>query len=317
MTTIKFFPSLRNYTGHISISRNKKKSNIADFLSEWRADDDADDYFDLSKSNNYYRLNYSLITYLLINHQELFLNNFTKNELLNYLKDNMFYFKNSKIKEYEEYIEENDINKYIFFSEQLKNIQKLYKTILIKIPTCNSILTIHRDSKSRKKVEKIVLYRGFNYQRYEKILQDINIDSIITTETFLSTSIQKVVAIKFAYNYDDHNDINKHIVWKIIIEEDMFKIFNYTFISDEFNIEDDLLTLYLNSNIECEFILNMGAVLKCIAINACDFEGYYDLQYYEIPKKRYTEYTFKFMGWNNEYIDRVNNSINKCISYLK
>ena len=43
------------------------------------------------------------------------------------------------------------------------------------------------------------------------------------------------------------------IVWKIIIDEDMFDIFNYTFLSEPFNIHDNLETLFANGNIECEF----------------------------------------------------------------
>ena len=38
----------------------------------------------------------------------------------------------------------------------------------------------------------------------------------------------------------------------------MFDIFNYTFISERFNIYDNLETLLANQNIECEFLLNMG-----------------------------------------------------------
>ena len=127
------------------------------------------------------------------------------------------------------------------------------------------------------------------------------------------TTIQKLIAIKYDFNYD--NDVNKHIIWKIIIDRDMFDIFNYTFISEPFNIQDDIETLFANSNIECEFLLNIGALLKFIAINTYNFEGYY-IKGYNIPKKEYTEYTFKFIGWNNDYTDRIN-SLSKYINYLK
>ena len=43
-TTIQYFPSLRNYTNKITISRNRRPINVADFIYEWINDDDADDY---------------------------------------------------------------------------------------------------------------------------------------------------------------------------------------------------------------------------------------------------------------------------------
>lgn len=38
---------------------------------------------------------------------------------------------------------------------------------------------------------------------------------------------------------------------------------------------------------------------------------------YNIPKKKYTEYTFKFIGWDYDYIDRINSNMSKYINYLK
>jgi hypothetical protein len=138
---------------------------------------------------------------------------------------------------------------------------------------------------------------------------------VITTETFLSTTVQEVVAIKYAFNRDKGAD--KQIVWKIIVDEDMFDIFNYTFIGDPFSIHDDLQKLFDNSNIECEFLLNMGALLRCVDINVIyDFQGYY-IKGYNIPKKEYTEYTYKFIGWNQDYTERINSSMSKYITYLR
>jgi len=315
MTTIQYFPSLRDYTYKTSISRNEKRINIANFLYEWTSEDNASDYFYLSGSQGYYRLNYNIITYLLINHQQLLLNNFTKSELLDFIRDNIFYHPNNKVKEYEEYMKKNEINLNSFIRGQLKNIQILYNSLMTKLPPCYSVIVIPHYSKRRQNKEKLVLYRGFNYPRYKKILRNIHLDEVITTETFLSTSVQELIAIKYVFNYDD--DVHKHIIWKIIIDEDMFDIFNYTFLSDPFYIQDDLKTLFENSNIECEFLLNMGALLKCVDINVIyDFPGYY-IKGYNIPKKEYTEYTFKFIGWNHNYTDRINSNMSKYINYLK
>lgn len=115
MTTIQYFPSLRDYTEKLFISRNRVKKNIADFIYEWISDDDPDDYFDLQSSEGYYRLNYKIITYLLVNYQELFLNDFTKPELLDYINDTQFYKLNNKIRNYEEFMKYNKINFNDFF----------------------------------------------------------------------------------------------------------------------------------------------------------------------------------------------------------
>jgi hypothetical protein len=183
-----------------------------------------------------------------------------------------------------------------------------------KLPSCYAVINIPRYSSKRHK-NKLVLFRGFNYPRYKKMLQNIYIRSVITTETFLSTSIQEKIAIKYAFSHEKSAD--KQIVWKIIIDEEMLDIFNYTFISEPFSIHDSLETLFANNNIECEFLLNMGALLKCVDINVIyDFPGHY-IKGYNIPKKEYTEYTFRFIGWNFDYTDHITSNLSKYINYLK
>ena len=317
MTTIQYFSSLRDYTYKSTISRNGVRINIADFLYEWNSEDYASDYFYLSEKDGYFKLNYNIITYLLINNQQLFLNNFTKSELLDFIRDNIFFNSNPKVKEYENYMENNKIDVHSFILDQFKNIQILSNSLMskTKLPTLYAIAGTPRYSRYGKNKEKLVLYRGFNYPGCKKMLHNIDIGKVITTETFLSTSIQELIAIKYTFNYD--NNVNKHIVWKIIIDGDMFDIFNYTFISEPFNIRDNLETLLANNNIECEFLLNMGALLKCVDINIIyDFSGYY-IKGYNIPKKEYTEYTFKFIGWDYDYIERINSNMSKYINYLK
>jgi hypothetical protein len=323
-TTIQYFPSLhtlQSNTSKISVSRNKKRTEIVDFIYEWKSEDDPDDYFDLRSSDGYSRLNYNLITYLLLNHQQLLLNNFTKPQLLEYIRDNTFYQPNEKINSYEEYMKENDIDIFRFILEQFKNIQILHNCLATKLPPLNAVIDTPRFTRKR-----LVLYRGFNYPRYKKMLgsprsqsipsrRSLLIGDVITTETFLSTTVQEVVAIKYAFN--SYKSADKQIVWKIIVDEDMFDIFNYTFIGDTFSIHDDLQKLFDNSNIVCEFLLNMGALLRCVDINIIyDFQGYY-IKGYNIPKKEYTEYTYKFIGWNHDYTERINSSMSKYITYLR
>lgn len=315
MTTIEYFPSLQDYTTRASISRNGIRINIADFLYEWKREDDPDDYFDLYKSEGYYRLNYIIITYLLVNHQQLFLNYFTKSEFLEFVRNgNIFYEQNKHIEEYEKYMRLNEIDINIFLLEQCKNMQILCNTLMKKLPMLYAVVDTPRYTKRRQKKEELILFRGFNYPRYKNLLHNIYKGKVITTATFLSTSIQELSAIKYIFNYD--NDVDKHIIWKIIIDEDMFAIFNYTFISKPFTIYDDLPTLLANQNIECEFILNMGALLKCIKIEVFNFEGY-NITGYNIPAKQYTEYTFTFLGWDIDYITRINKNMSRYIEYLK
>lgn len=313
-TTIQYFPSLRGYTNRITISRNRRPINIADFIYEWKSEDDADDYFYLRRDKGYSRLNYNLITYLLLNHQQLFLNNITKPQLLAYIRDNTFYHTNNKISEYEDYIKTNDIDIFSFVLEQFKNIQILHNSLATKLPPFSAVINIRRR-------ERLVLYRGFNYPRYKKMLgntdsrQGLLIGNVITTQTFLSTTIQEVIAIKYAFNNEKRAD--KHIVWKIIVDEDMLHIFNYTFLGEPFSIHDGLEKLLADSNIESEFLLNMGALLRCVDIRVVnDFQGYY-IKGYNIPQKEYTEYTFKFIGWNYDYTERINRSMSRYITYLR
>jgi|UniRef100_A0A6C0CDU9 hypothetical protein len=312
-TTIQYFPSLLSYTKRINISRNKRTINIADFIYEWKSEDDADDYFYLRKGDGYSKLNYNIIIYLLLNHQHLFLNNITKPQLLAYIRDNIFYHPNNKINEYEDYIKANAIDIFTFVLEQFKNIQILYNSLATKLPPFSAVLEASQFA-SRRRREKLVLYRGFNYPRYKKMLRNTGVGDVITTQTFLSTTIQEVVAIKYAFNNEKTAD--KQIVWKIIVDEDMLDIFNYTFLGEPFNIHDGLEKLFADSNIECEFLLNMGALLRCVDINVIyDFQGYY-IKGYNIPKKEYTQYTFKFIGWNLDYTERINSSMSKYITYL-
>lgn len=318
MTTIQYFPSLRDYTKKVSISRNGVRKNITDFIYEWKSEDDASDYFELYNDDGYYRLNYKILTYLLINHQPLFLNSVSKDELLDFIwQQKIFYNPTDTVTEYQEYIDTNKLDIYSFIQGQFKNIQILSNSLIseTKLPTLNAVADTPRYSKYGKNKEKLVLFRGFNYPRYKKMLQNIYIGKVITTVSILSTTVQEIIAIKYAFDHD--KDVHKQIIWRIIIERKMFDIFNYTFVSDPFYIEENLETLFINNNIECEFLLNMGALLECIDINIIyDFPGR-KIPGYDIKPKEYTEYTFKFIGWDHEYIERINKNMSVYIEYLK
>lgn len=167
----------------------------------------------------------------------------------------------------------------------LNNIIKLYKT-LKKVPTII-------------RPKDLYIYRGFNYDRYKLLFKFINndnikVNSLITTPTFLSTSVIKDVMFRFvSYN----KNYNKNILWKIIVPHKKLQIFNYVYLGDNVNLK----TLNKNSlQKESEILLNIGAVLKCIKIKKI-----YHLN------KIYKHYTYEFVEWNDVYNNYL---INKIIS---
>jgi hypothetical protein len=214
-----------------------------------------------------------------------------------------------------------------FLCGQLKNMRLLIEALANKLPSCSEV--IGRQS-------GLVLYRGFNYKRYEPILQrmseqssvgSIGVGSIITTETFLSTSLQELTAINYIYSKPQKPEHN--ILWKIIVDAKYFDEFNYAFLSKTFHTgEDDVQTLYTRDNICCEFLLNIGALLQCDAVDVItDFEGAKikgeysaDGEYkrdYIISKKTYTQYTFRFVGWNKEYMWNIDMMWAKRVRQMK
>lgn len=384
--------------------------DIADFLYEWKFDDDPEEYFELKDNpGGYYRVNYNIINYLLINHQDLFPNKKDtdtsmsplsavslsrwalktpakpaksaksakpgntgrslrslrsvsastlalvaktpkeaielglkssrndkeefermKTEFLNYIRDHIFKGQTYKIIKYNDYMKRKTRNIHEFILGQFQLIRLLYNALAKKLPTCKDVTDISFKGRKRKRVSErvrketlketlkltLVLYRGFDYNRYSKMIGNISEGDEITTVTFLSASVQEMVAIKFISSQDMLQE--NQILWKIIISDDMLAIFNYAFISKPFHISDTLSSLVAGNNIECEFLLNMGARLRCVSIRKVDnFKGVVIGGIYTIPKKKYVEYTFEFIGWNTEYTRRINRGLSKYIEVLK
>lgn len=269
------FPSLLSLesTYRNKITRNRKKVNVADFLYEWKSEDNPDEYFDVRNNQCYYTLNYQVITHLLCNPIE-------------------------NLQLPEEYMKRRQIDAKDFLCGQFTNMKLLCETLANKLPVCSEVI---------EPTGMLVLYRGFNYNRYEPMLNDgISVGSMITTKTFLSTSLQELTAINYIYSKPQKPEHN--ILWKIIVDAKDFDTFNYAFLSKTFHTgEDDIHTLYTKDNICCEFLLNIGALLQCDAVDVItDFEGAtikgeYKKDYI-ISKKIYTQYTFRFVGWNKEYM---------------
>lgn len=379
--------------------------DIADFIYEWKFDDDPREYFELKDdTGGYYRVNYHIINYLLINHQDLFPNKTDtdtsmsplstvslsrwalktharpvrpgkhrktgkpgkalkaeqglqglrsvspastlalvaktpteamelgwksskkdkeayermKAEFLNYIRDNIFKEQTYKVKKYNDYMKEKNRNIHEFILGQFQLIRLLYNALAKKLPTCKDVIDISFKGRKRERVreETLVLYRGFNYQGSRKMIENIKEGDEITTVSFLSASVQEIVAIKFISSEDKLQE--NQILWKIIISDKMLAIFNYSFISSPFHIRDSLYSLVADGNVECEFLLNMGARLRCVSIRKVDnFKGVVIGGIYTISKKKYVEYTFEFIGWDTEYTRRINRGLSKYIEVLK
>jgi len=191
----------------------------------------------------------------------------------------------------------------------------LCDSLINKLSLCKDVLP----HSSRQ----LVLYRGFNYNRYKSLLEreTLAIGAMITTETFLSTSLQELTAVNYIYSNPQKPEHN--IMWKIIVDTDVYDMFNYAFLSRSFHsCDDNIHTLYTNDNIGCEFLLNIGARLQCVAIDVItDFDGMIIKSEYKrdyiISKKIYTQYTFRFVGWDWDYIRNITANWTRYMRFLK
>ena len=134
--------------------------------------------------------------------------------------------------------------------QQIKNIAYLYNVM-------NKWITARKIGIS----SPITIYRGFKKYRYEKLfelpltpsgntLENINEGEIITIPTFLSTSVVRNSALRFA--------TNDYFFWEIFIPEDMLSVFKYVYLGDEVDLDSDNLK-------ESEILLNIGTQLRYIS----------------------------------------------------
>uniref|UniRef100_A0A6C0LFG5 Uncharacterized protein n=1 Tax=viral metagenome TaxID=1070528 RepID=A0A6C0LFG5_9ZZZZ len=312
------FPSLLHlestYHKQNKITRNRKKENIADFLYEWKSEDNPDEYFDMRENRGYYTLNYQVITHLLCNHHALFNNpnSYKRKEFMKYIENHLF------PEETINYMKKHKIYAKDFLCGQLQNMKLLCDSLVNKLPRCKEVIPL------TPRTQGLVLYRGFNYNRYKSTIErtaNLRIGDIITTDTFLSTSLQELTAIHYIYSNPQKPEHN--ILWKIIVDTGVYDKFNYAFLSKSFDSsEDDIHALYESNNIGCEFLLNIGAFLKCVAVDTItDFDGtIVKCKYkadYIISKKIYTQYTFRFVGWDWDYMLNITANWTRYMRFLK
>lgn len=181
----------------------------------------------------------------------------------------------------------------------LQNIEKLYELIKQQKPYINYNKNIK---------QHLELFRGFSYNRYENFFNIIHDKYgmmipgvVITTPTFLSTSIYKNVAFRFMSKSNIPDLEHTNIIWKIIVPGDKFDIFNYVYFGEYVSIKNKK-----DFHDESEILLNISAKLKCISIEDEN-----------ISDCNYKLYTFEFMGWDDDYIITLNNSNKSLMTCLQ
>ena len=268
-------------------------------ISQWTSETDFDDYIDCTFGNLHYKL---------INELLLLTNSYNYFELITIItqkKNNSIFLINQFTQMCKNYSKE--ISECI--SIHYANIIKLYYAIN-KQPTFIEYYDDHLQEINDKDLH---LYRGFhsksdiffNIIEKSKIISD-EIDEngnnkyIITTPTFLSTSIIPNVAKRFL-NKDAYTSIDKKIMWKIIVPYNKLCEFRYIYFGDTINIDK----YKIGQNGEFEFLLNIGALLFFIKEEKIN-EYYQDISFPNGINISYTLYTYEFKGWNYEYYRHIN-----------
>jgi hypothetical protein len=216
-------------------------------LTAWTQDYDFDDFFEaygVYKSQTYNTrkraredaktINYKVIVSIILNC--LSKTPFSEDDILSEFIEQASY-------------EDDYIGDLSPIEQQIKNIDYLYNVM-------NKWITARKIGLS----SPITIYRGFNYTRYEKLfklpltssgstLENINEGEIITIPTFLSTSVVRNSALRFASR--------NSFFWEIFIPEDKLSVFKYVYLGDEVDLDSDKLK-------ESEILLNIGTQLKYI-----------------------------------------------------
>lgn len=275
-----------------SSDRNSLNDTMISKISEWAHDTDFDDLISMFDDFGH-KINYKIIIELLL--------------LLHNYHDDCIEFINNKdnfiiINElYDECsIQEKDCYKKALIN-QLVNIINLYNNIT-KIKTFYDI--------GYKENNYVMLYRGFSLPRYQPIIDDmkkLDIGDYYTTNTFLSTSVLKNVAVSFISNNDD---IENNVLWSIKVNSNYLNELQYSYLGqDIFNIHN-LESIIDTGNYESEILLNLGVKLKLI--NVYEIHNMtYVYKTVKINNKSFIVYEFEFMGWDKE---KTKNILNKVIN---
>jgi len=289
------------YSYDFFIRDNPKKLKIIDMIFEWGFDSDADDFLELLldklKENptlkEVYKLDYKASIYLFM--VSLNPSNIIEPVFITELKD--LVTKKTAVRSL--------INLY---KQHLKIIKN---STLLLIKSYNSHLISLKEffeETHQTHSSSIILYRGFNHNRYKELLDDIeeqiktNPNEIIV-KSVLSSSLSKEVALKFLGRYD------RRVIWKINVPNNKFGEFKYSFVKRSGGTQSYHITYATlkSANYEYELLLNFGLVLKFIKKEEIiDGVEMYEMCEFEFVKYNTDERLLKEFDKNiNDFIDRL------------
>jgi hypothetical protein len=277
------------------------------FILTWTTEDDNDDIIEniintLTKSSNIneiikdIRLNYMFINEFLLEYTYNIFNITDMNKKYNFkIKSN------SHIQSLINYVEteRKDLNKF----EIVKKIFNLYVRLIEYLYHSYFTTFIKLDEYSYI-TDELVLYRGFNYNKYTKLLLDktkfLNINDEFNTSYFMSTSIYETTAYRFIRN--------NNIIWKINIPKSKFNKFYYSYLSSKKHYFNNSLA---KNQQETEFLLNMNAKLKLINKYQKNNKLYYEWEFleYELLSDDYFTNLNKYKNQILDFIKLYNNNI--------
>jgi len=253
---------------------NPEIIEIIDKIFEWGFDSDADDFLELlrdilkEKPKEVYKLDYKASIYLFM--VSLNPSNVIEPVFITELKD------------------------LVTKKTVVRSLIKLYKkylgiiknSTLLLIKSYNSHLISLKEffeETHQTHSSSIILYRGFNYNRYKELLDDIekqiqtNPNEIIV-KSILSSSLSEDVAQRFLGRYD------RRVIWKINVPNDKFGEFKYSFVKRSGGTQSYQITYATlkSANYEYELLSNFGLILSykgkeindSVEIYEFDFVGY-------------------------------------------
>lgn len=259
----------KTFKKNIFLHSNSNKISVYDFVKSWANDTDMDDLYDLYISSNKTKLD---LDFRFIN---ALLHYGSTNKTPKELKDHLEYIRTQSELSSKDTIE-NHVN----------NIRMLYTSIK-KFPMSNLYM---------KPTTKITLYRGFRYS--------IDLNDVIVTDKFLSTSVSKNSALRFMNTKNSES-----ILMKINVPNRYFHIFPYVYFST-------YIKLPYEKQEEAEFLLNVGAILekKKVIHNVSDIVKYpimNNLGNIEMRSQEvsYTLVEYNFVGWDETKLDKLLHNI--------
>jgi len=248
MSTNQHFPCLsRLIPPEDKLFRNAvewvQQSDFDDFISELEAPPSKHQYRTRhQQKSNINSIHYKLITAIILNC--LAKRCFSDDAILSEFKDQILSQHSADQMSDKRGRDDHDII-LPYFRQQVNNIERLYDTLKEWPFFAGGLPGI---------TEKFVIFRGFDMSRYNLLfeqndLKNMKRGDVITTPTFLSTSVVRDSALRFAGD--------EGYFWEITVPVDKLQEFKYVYFGDD----TDLSTLGPRTK-EGEMLLNIGTQLK-------------------------------------------------------